>query len=51
MNKQDRGHVMRYDFGDVVEHLKTIHGERFVQYRNAWDDTCRGGVFGVSIIY
>ena len=42
MEKADRGHVTRYDIVDVVERLKVIHGERFVQYRRDWDETCKG---------
>lgn len=44
MKKEDRGHVMRYDMSDVTERLKIIHGERFVQYRKAWDESCEGRV-------
>lgn len=44
MEKTDRGHLTRYDVSDVVERLKIIHGERFIQYRKAWDKTCEGRV-------
>lgn len=44
MEKADRGHVTRYDIVDVVGRLKAIHGERFIQYRKAWDETCEGKV-------
>lgn len=42
MSKENRGHVIRYDMTHVVERLKAIHGQRFADYRNAWDETCRG---------
>lgn len=43
IKKEDRGHVTRYDVGDVVEKLKAIHGQRFIDYRKAWDETCKCG--------
>lgn len=41
MQKEDRGHITRYDLTDVVEMLKKIHGQRFIDYRKEWDETCK----------
>lgn len=38
---EDRGHVTRYDMNHVVERLKMIHGQRFIDYRNAWDEASK----------
>lgn len=42
MKEEDRGHVKRYAMTDVVARLKEIHGQRFIDYRKAWDETCKG---------
>lgn len=33
----DRGHLTRYDVNNVVERLKQIHGQRFIEYREKWE--------------
>lgn len=38
---ENRGHVTRYDVSNMLEKLKRIHGQRFIDYRNAWDQTCK----------
>ena len=42
MTKSDRVHVTRYDMTDVLGKLEAVHGQRFVDYRRAWDETCKG---------
>ena len=43
MKKTDRGHLTRYESTDVAAKLRTIHGQRFVDYRNKWERTCKCG--------
>lgn len=38
---EDRGYITRYDVSNMLEKLKKIHGQRFIDYRNAWDRTCK----------
>lgn len=38
---EDRGHIKRYDVSNMLEKLKRIHGQRFIDYRNAWEQTCK----------
>lgn len=51
MKEENRGHVKRYDMTDMVKRLAEIHGQRFVDYRKAWDETCKGEVASEYPLY